>query len=170
MKINQNGEEREIYHIEIALTENQLKVLCEIDGDDEHDYLDSYKSMKADEYRVVTKDPSFDLGLGATINDILSLGFLFMKYLDYENKTSLGYEDLNWHPFRCKIPVVKEVNQEHVECEILETGYKPILFAKAVEKKEIDHVDNIGSRCIKCNCPIKVDIGDGLCVECWIEK
>lgn len=170
MKINQNPDSKKIFHIEIALSENQLKVLCEQDGDEEYESLKYYDMMTSDKYQVITKDPSFDSGFGADINDILSLGFLMMNFLEKENLTVLKYEDLNWHPFRIKIPKVEDVKFEIIDCEMDESGYEPMVLARDSESGEVVNVNDLFHRCKKCNATLHSDIGDGLCVQCWLDK
>lgn len=134
--------EKAIFSIDIALSEAQLKFLCEIAGDYDYNYLANYYVMtKENGYQSVTMDPSFDSGLGADINDALSLGFMLLNHLDYGQRTKFKPEDLNYHPFSLKRPVIKSIETEMVDVEII-SQYEPIQFALSGETGEIVHIED----------------------------
>ena len=138
LNISQKKEERYLYNIEILLSEAQLKLLCETDGDLEYEYLETYKEMTVDNYdEPVTANPSFDMGMGADINDILSLGFMVYPFL-YKQLKRISLEDLNFHPFRCQAHIIEEVKSKLVDCEIKGTGYTPMTIARTSDGTIVD--------------------------------
>ena len=117
------------FNIEIDLSEQQLKYLCEYSGDDEYNDLDYYKDLSADNFdKVVTLNPSFCMGLGADINSILSVGFETLSKIDTEMKTKLLPEDLTYHPFMCKRNEIISIESKLIDCEVL-TEYIPMTEA-----------------------------------------
>ena len=48
--------------------------------------------------------------------------------------------------------------------------YNEIYKKETIAQTKLSQPDVIGSvcRCKRCNCEIKNDIGDSLCVECWL--
>lgn len=128
--ITNDWESKTKFNIEILLSDAQMKMLCEDNGDDEYEELDIYKEMSAENYiEPVTSDPSFDCGLGADINDILSLGFMFYNFINENHKTRLSLDDLNLHPFRIRIAKIKTIDYDFIPCEITGTPFSPITMA-----------------------------------------
>jgi len=127
-----------IFNIQIHLSEQQLKKLCELDGFTKFENLESYYEMaKNNPGHVYDDDPSYSNSLGASINDILSLGFAVMNAMeDYGyGDLKLKKKDLHFHPFRISYPVFTKV-----ECEekpfVNTSQYEPIGYA--LEKKSIE--------------------------------
>lgn len=117
------------FNIEIELSEQQLKWLCEYGGDEDYDELEYYEQLTADNYdEPVTLDPTFDMGLGADINSILSYGFTVFQHLDPTMKTKLSDEDLKYHPFMIKRFNIKSVEAELIDCQV-ETDFIPMTEA-----------------------------------------
>lgn len=118
------------FNIEIELSEQQLKWLCEYGGDEDYDELEYYKELSAEEDdEPVTIHPSFAMGLGADINSILSYGFAVFQHLDPTMKTKLADEDLKYHPFMIKRYDIKSVISELIDCEV-ETDFVMMTEAK----------------------------------------
>jgi hypothetical protein len=120
IKITQNR--RTSFTCEISLSDAQIKMLCEIFiGDDNPKYLQDYRNIKTTDF--FPEDASQGGGLGAEINDILSLGFLLCNYL-HDSKTKVTLNDLSFDPLRIKIPKIKSVDFEYVDCSIHKPDYK----------------------------------------------
>lgn len=119
-KITINPDSKLRFNVEIDLSIQQLKYLCEIAGDEDYNYLNAYFDLSADVCpKPITIDPSFAMGLGADINDILSTGFLCESMIDKETlKTKLDYDNLSFHSFRCKMVVIKSIETELVDYQV----------------------------------------------------
>lgn len=124
IKITPNGE-RFLFNVEILLSEAQLKLIYDYEtgGDDYAEIADSYRVMTHENYGVVSLNPSYDIGLGAAVNDYIALGFLLANHLPGHGKATLS--DLWLHPFRITVPEITGVDFHNVECEI-ENQYTPI--------------------------------------------
>ncbi|MES2487580.1 MAG: hypothetical protein V4581_16740 [Bacteroidota bacterium] len=123
--------EKFTFNIEIQLSQAQLAFLCRYCGDEELESLESYKDMTTDKNYVVGINPSFHCGLGADINNLLSVGFMAEEKMQVQNgwmQPSLQPQDLAHHPFMIKIPVIREVIHDHIDCEV-HAGFEPITFA-----------------------------------------
>jgi hypothetical protein len=129
-KLTINPDSKLRFNVEIDLSIQQLKYLCEMSGDEEYNYLNAYFDLSSDvETKALTLDPSFAMGLGADINDILSTGFLVESMINKETfKTKLDYDNLCFHPFTCKMVVIKSIETELVDCEV-NSYAKPITKA-----------------------------------------
>lgn len=112
---------KKIFNVEVHLSEAQLKFMCECDGDEDFEYLEGYDDMVADGFEdPIDPDPSFNMGLGADINDIVSLGFLVMsKIYAGQIKTEIKLEDLNFHAFRNRVPIIKSIEFDYTDCKIV---------------------------------------------------
>lgn len=120
------------FNIEIELSEQQLKYLCEYAGDEEYEDLEHYIALSADECETpVSIHPSFCMGLGADINSILSIGFEALSIIDSEMKTKLSSSDLKHHPFMIKRNEIISIESKLIDCEVLST-IAPI--TKALDK------------------------------------
>lgn len=142
---------KSIFNVKVALSDEQLKVLCEMAGDDEHDYLESYYEMADGDY-MVEMDPCHDLGLGADLNDVLSLGFLLLRHISEDAKTKLSVNDVALHPFRIKVAQIINVGYTLENCKI-ESAYMPITTALDDNGNEISlDVTSIGEgkECAVC--------------------
>lgn len=136
--------ERFLFHVEILLSEAQLRMMCEQEGSDYDDLANYYKRMWAErDYGPVTLDPSFDIGLGANINDYLSLGFLLANFLGSDPQTKVNPADLWLHPFRHKLPVIQEVKYNEVDCEI-KTSFQRITVALNSSGEEV-HINDVAA-------------------------
>jgi hypothetical protein len=136
--------ERFLFHVEILLSEAQLRMMCEQEGSDYDDLAIYYKRMWAEkDYGPVTLDPSFDIGLGANVNDYLSLGFLLANFLGSDPQTKVTPGDLWLHPFRHKLPVIHDVKFMNVDCEI-ETSFERITVALTSSGEEV-HINDIAA-------------------------
>lgn len=131
MKIQQKKQTK--YNVEIKLTEEALKFIMNMAGDSER-LRGYYKEMEAEHYGVVTSNPSFDLGFGAEINDLLSIGMLvYSKIYAKELEISeLPLSELSLHPFRNKLPIFGKIDYLPIDGEIEEHDYQ--MMTTAVEK------------------------------------
>ncbi|MFY0481428.1 hypothetical protein ACI6PS_02385 [Flavobacterium sp. PLA-1-15] len=126
------------FNIEIDLSEQQLKFLCEYAGDDNYEHLFAYKNLTANGTdKPVTIHPSFAMGLGADINSILSLGFEALSLMDSEIKTKFSESDLKYHPFMCKRNEIISIESNLIDCEVL-SSIKPITQALDEDGNLID--------------------------------
>ena len=120
------------FNIEIELSEQQLKYLCEYAGDEDYEDLKHYIALSANECEsTVSIHPSFCMGLGADINSILSMGFETLSIIDTEMKTKLSESDLKYHPFMCKRNEIISIESKLIDCDVLST-IAPI--TKALDK------------------------------------
>jgi len=131
------------FNIEIDLSIQQLKYLCEMAGDDEYNYLVNYFDLSADVFeKPITISPDFCLGLGADINDILSTGFLFLSKQESEiMNTKLSLNDLCFHPYRIKLEKIKSLKTELIDVEVC-SNYMPIIVALDPEGNAIGLKNN----------------------------
>lgn len=111
------------FNIEIELSDRQLEILDIDSGGDGSS--GQFLAEAAVPYGPITINPSFDMGLGADINDILSLGFMVMAK---ERGYPLELEDLSLHPFRIVAPQIEELKMKDLPCEI-ESEYIPMTVA-----------------------------------------
>lgn len=111
------------FNIEINLSDRQLEILDIDSGGDGS--LARFMLELASPYGPVTVNPSFDCGLGADINDILSLGFMVLAK---ERGYPLEFEDLFLHPFRIKATQIEELKIKDIDCEIV-SEYIPMTVA-----------------------------------------
>lgn len=133
-----NPDEQLTFNVEIKLSVAQLKYLCKREGDDDLSTLVDLMSMNNVEYGVVTSNPSFDLGLGADINDLLSQGFLFESHVfGKEINYELNHDNVYYNPFRIKTWDIKKIDAELIDCEI-NTDYVPITQALDNDGNVID--------------------------------
>lgn len=129
-----------VFNIQIHLSENQLKKLCEMAGDDEFNYLESYYELvKSNPDHVFDDDPSFSCGIGADINDILSLGFTAMNAMKDYGKIKLSKEDLHFHPFRISYPEFTKVECKEIPFKNTSI-YEPMTYAIDPSAKD-QHID-----------------------------
>ncbi|PXX96888.1 hypothetical protein DF185_19810 [Marinifilum breve] len=124
-----------VFNIQIHLSEQQLKKLCEIDGFGPEEIESYYRMAKMNPGFAYDDNPSYQNGLGAMINDILSIGFSVMNAMEGYGEMKVKKEDLHFHPFRYKYPVFTKV-----ECELKDfvntSPYEPMEFALAEKPKE----------------------------------
>lgn len=127
------------FNIEIELSEQQLKWLCEDSGDEEYEYLDAYKELSVEfDDKPCTIHPSFAMGLGADINDILSVGFETLAIIHKDDmKTKLSESDLKYHPFMCKRNQIISIESKLIDCKVL-TSIEPITKALDKEGNSVD--------------------------------
>lgn len=121
------------FNVEIELSEQQLKYLCEYSGDDEYNYLESYKNLSIENFsKPISTNPSIYMGLGAEINSILSFGFESLSVIyKKEMKTKLSESDLKYHPFMCKKNEIIAIESKLIDCRV-ESTMKPM--TKAYDK------------------------------------
>jgi hypothetical protein len=120
------------FNIEIELSEQQLKYLCEYAGDEEYNDLKYYIALSSNECEdIVSIHPSFCMGLGADINSILSVGFETLTVIDTQMKTKLSESDLKYHPFMCKRNEIVSIESKLIDCDVL-SAIAPI--TKALDK------------------------------------
>lgn len=127
------------FNIEVELSEQQLKWLCEYSGDDEYVHLDAYKELSADVCdKPCTIDPSFAMGLAADLNDILSVGFETLSIIDKDElKTKLSESDLKYHPFTLKRNQIISIKSKLIDCEVI-SSFDPITKALDEDGNLID--------------------------------
>ena len=131
------------FNIEIDLSIQQLKYLCEMAGDEKYNYLTNYFDLSADVFeKPITISPDFCLGLGADINDILSTGFMFLAKEETKiMNTKLSLNDLCFHPYRIKLENIKRLETELIDVEI-HSNYIPMTIALDAEGNTIDLKNN----------------------------
>lgn len=117
-----------IFNIQIHLSEQQLKKLCELDGFGPEEIESYYKTANQNPEYIYDDNPSYLNGLGASINDILSIGFAAMNAMKGYGELKLKKEDLHFHPFRYTYPEFTKVEFNEKEFENT-SPYKPIEFA-----------------------------------------
>jgi hypothetical protein len=97
------------FAVEIVLSDKQLQAISEMAGLEDG----SVQDLKAMQHHnnpngVITSDPNHDLGFGADINDIFSLGCLLLNHLNEAN-TKMTFADLRLHPYRLAHPVIENI-------------------------------------------------------------
>ena len=117
--------------VELRLSEGQLELLCQHGGG--HG-LEPYREVYLEKVdgHVIQVDPNSELGLGADLNDVLSLGFLVLA--KSMNQT-IEYENLFFHPYSNRLPVIEELRLSHVDCEI-ESEFTPITEATLLPEED----------------------------------
>ena len=117
-------EKQLVFNVEMKITEKALQLIMATNGGST-DIRDYYEKLLARNYGIVTSDPSFDLGLGADINDIFSLGLMVLAR---ENNLPIELSDLSLHPFRIRLPKINNLEISQIEGEIIqqEYNYTPI--------------------------------------------
>jgi len=120
--------QKTIFNIQIHLSEQQLKKLCELDGFGPEEIESYYELAKNNPGHVFDDNPHYSNSIGASINDILSLGFAIANAMGKNSKIQLEKEDLHFHPFRISYPEFTKV--EYTNKPFVNTSqYEPLCYA-----------------------------------------